>query len=303
MSVPRVFVIILNWNGKEDSIECLNTLQCLKYENLTTIVVDNGSRDGSPGEIRRLFPHVLVVENGRNLGFSEGNNIGIRMALQNGADYICLLNNDTAVEDPLLLHKMVGFAEENERVGIVSPVILYYQSRIIWFAGGRIDVWKGSCRHYKKGVPIERLSITEPIDVEYVTGCCLLAKREVFEKIGLLEPVYFLYYEDADWCARARKAGYRCFVLPSASIYHKKSSSTAAAGRNRISPTQAYFLARNSIIFAWRNLCGYRRYVFIASQFTTRFFYNVMMLSNVKAVGYLLRGLLHGISWSLRSRR
>src|SRR5436190_7401977 len=136
---PSVAVIVLNWNGRDDTLACLESLAGLNYDNFQVMVVDNGSTDGSVGAIRPRFPGVEIIETGRNLGFAEGNNVGIRLALDRGMDYVFLLNNDTVV-DPSLLSELVAAAERCPEGGIFGAQILYHSDPLkIWFAGARWD--------------------------------------------------------------------------------------------------------------------------------------------------------------------
>jgi GT2 family glycosyltransferase len=222
---PLVYIIVLTWNGRTDTLECLRSLQRLRYSNARTLIVDNASTDGTPEAIRREFPGVEVAANRSNLRFAGGNNIGIKRAIEAGADYILLLNNDTTV-DPDFLPYLVHAVEGNENAGMAGPKILYYSDpHRLWFAGGKIEWWKGWVSHV--GIrEIDRGQYDEMREVDYLTGCCLLVRREIIEKIGMLDESYYIYGEDADWCIRATRAGYKLLYVPSARIWHKVSVST-----------------------------------------------------------------------------
>ncbi len=221
-SSPLVFIIILNWNGKKDTIECLHSLENVDYSNKKIIVVDNASSDGLVDEIRRLFPEVEVIVNDTNRRFAGGNNVGIKRAIEQSADYILLLNNDTVVEKDFL-SKLVQEAQKDEKIGMVGPKIYYYSDpKRLWYAGGKIIWWKGVIAH--SGVhEIDEGQYNSTEDTAYITGCCILVKRSVIEKIGMLDEAYYIYGEDADWCVRAVRAGFKLVYLPSAVIWHKLS--------------------------------------------------------------------------------
>lgn len=225
-ATPRVAVVVLTWNGKALTLACVESLLSLEYDAADIIVVDNGSTDGTAEAVRRTYgDRVTIVENPGNLGFSRGNNIGIRRALERGADLVLLLNNDTTV-DPALVRCLVGVIRSADEIGIVGPKI-YYASPPdrIWFAGGEISLGRGVSRHI--GIREKDRGQHDAVrDVHYVTGCALMAKREVFDAIGDLDPVFAAYYEDADFCMRARRAGFRVVYVPSGKVWHKISAST-----------------------------------------------------------------------------
>ncbi len=194
MLTKKVFIIILNWNGAKDTIDCLKSLENLDYPDFEILVVDNGSTDDSvlkiKSQISNLKNKVVLIENKENLGFPAGNNIGIEYALECGADYALLLNNDT-VADKNFLKEMVGVAENNEKIGILGPKIYFYDDpKRIWFAGGSFDWFRGSA-HIGFG-EIDFQKYQSEKEVGFITGCAMLVKKEVFGKIGLLDERFFL---------------------------------------------------------------------------------------------------------------
>ena len=225
--MPRslVYIIVLNWNRKKDTIACLESLLKTEYSNYTIVLVDNASSDGTVAEVREKFPSVNVIANAENLRFAGGNNVGIEHALLNGADYVVLLNNDTIV-DPAFLAELVQAAENDASIGIAGPKIYYYdQPKMIWYAGGKVEYWKGWISHV--GIrEQDNGQYNVARDVDYVTGCCMLVKREVIERIGKLDESFFIYGEDADWSLRAARAGFRLRYVPSSMIWHKVSASS-----------------------------------------------------------------------------
>jgi GT2 family glycosyltransferase len=253
--VPRVAVVVLAWNGKPLTMACLESLGSLRYRNAAVILVDNASADGTAAAVRKTYgDRVTVIENAENLGFSRGNNVGIRRALDEGADFVLLLNNDTVV-DPALVDRLVEVIAKSGDIGIVGPKI-YYASPPdrIWFAGGRIHLARGVSKHI--GIRERDTGRYDSIrDVDYVTGCALLARREVFERIGYLDPVFAAYYEDADFCVRARRAGFRVVYAPAGKVWHKISASTGGElGRAKISRklrSAAIFFRRYAAWYHW----------------------------------------------------
>jgi len=223
---PRIAVIILTWNGRELTLDCLRSLEAVTTPNTTIMVVDNASTDGTVTAVRaRYGERVTVVENAANLGYAAGNNAGIERALADGADFILLLNNDTLV-DPPFLDRMLAAMLASPDVGIAGPKTYYHQPPDrIWFAGGEISLWRGTARHI--GIrETDRGQYDTPRDIDYASGCALLARREVFERVGRLDPAYRAYFEDADLCMRARAAGFRIRYVPDAKVWHRISAST-----------------------------------------------------------------------------
>jgi GT2 family glycosyltransferase len=222
---PLIYVIVLTWNGKADTLECLRSLQNLAYPNARILVVDNASEDGTGEAVRSLFPRVELICNDSNLRFAGGNNAGIEYSLRLGADYVLLLNNDTVV-DLDFLTPLVQKAEEDKQIGIVGPKIWHYgESKRIWFAGGRIEWWKGWVSHI--GIRATDAHQYDTLrEVDYITGCCMLVKREVIKAVGTLDEKYYLYGEDVDWCIRARQAGFKVVYVPSSHVWHKVSTSS-----------------------------------------------------------------------------
>jgi GT2 family glycosyltransferase len=212
--MKSVWVIVLNWNNWKFTNECLASLQGLKYDDFEVVVVDNGSTDGSVDCIRERFPQVQVTELARNLGFAKGNNAGIRAALEQGAEYVWLLNNDTTV-DPQALRAMVEKAESDPRIGAVGSAIYYMSDpeRLQVWGGGDVNFWLGRSRHFPMPVADER--------IQFLTGASMLLPRSVLESVGLLDEGYFLYWEDADYCFRLRGAGWRLAVAGNSRVWHK----------------------------------------------------------------------------------
>ncbi|KPJ69771.1 hypothetical protein AMJ44_02350 [candidate division WOR-1 bacterium DG_54_3] len=251
MNYPKVAIIILNWNGYSDTAECLKSLKKIDYPNYEIVIVDNGSKDGSPDRLKREFPYITLLKNPDNLGFAEGCNVGMRYALERGVDYILLLNNDTVVEQQFLT-RMVEAAERDSNTGILCPKIYYYDKpNVIWTAGGKIN--KLTSRTYAMGLnKADKGQYDKLKEVDYVSGCALLIKAETVEKIGMLDKDYFNHYEDVDWCMRARRRGYKILYIPDSVIYHKVSMALGG----KYSPIHMYYQMRNWLWFAKKNGAG-----------------------------------------------
>jgi methionine biosynthesis protein MetW len=247
---PKIAVVILNWNGKDDTVECLQSLTGLDYANYEVIVVDNGSADGSVNVIRSRFPTIPIIETKSNLGYAGGNNVGIRRALDAGAEYLLLLNNDTTV-DPQLLSALVGAAQTCGDEAIFSPKIYFHADpRRIWYAGGHWQADRSRFSHVGYGKVDVARDFTVLRETDYASGCALFASAKVFAKVGLLDESFFLTFEETDFCYRARREGIRCFVVPAAKVWHRVSRSFGGAG----APLVRYFMTRNRLLWGRKHL-------------------------------------------------
>lgn len=255
MNSPRVAIIILNWNNWTDTLQCLESLQQITYPHYQVIVVDNGSQDDSLPRIREQAPEDLILlENLENLGFSGGNNVALEFAREElEADYFLLLNNDTLVH-PHFLDFLVDYAEQDESIGVVGPTVYYHQEpHKIAFLGGYINPCTGKITHHH--LDEEDHGLLAPQELDFISGCSMLLKREAVERVGLLDPEYFLYSEDVDWCLRAKKAGYRVCLVPEARIWHKVSESVEAL-------IPIYYGTRNQFLLARKHCPTRKRYQF-----------------------------------------
>lgn len=242
---PRVALIILCHNGVNDTLACLRSLEALDYprEAHRVVVVDNSSTDGTPAAVRAARPDAAVIEAGANLGFAAGNNLGLRHALAERFDYALLLNNDTEVA-PDALRLLVDAAEADPQVGAAGPTICYHaRPELIWSAGGLIDWGRGTSRMRGLG-ELDRGQYGRVEEVDFVTGCAILLARPVLERIGLLDERFFMYYEETEWCVRARRAGFRSVHVPQARLTHK------IPLEDRVDrPYVAYYMTRNRLLF------------------------------------------------------
>lgn len=246
-SYPKVAIIILHFDNRQNLIECLSSIQQISYSNYNTIVVQNGNRSLiDSASIQSNSPSSLeFIRVPQNVGYACGNNLGIRKALENGADYLLLLNDDTMVA-PNFLDILVEEGEKSPNTRILGPKIYYAnEPKKIWFAGAKFD--SRTCRLLNTSADEVDPSIDEePFDSDYITGCALMIKRDLIEKIGLLDERFFLYWEDVDWCIRAKTAGFRNILVPHSHIWHKVSVSMGGTE----SPLKAYHKTRSHLLFA-----------------------------------------------------
>ncbi|MFA5118445.1 MAG: glycosyltransferase family 2 protein [Candidatus Omnitrophota bacterium] len=238
----KVSIIIINWNGKNDTLECLESVSRIDYRNYEVILVDNGSTDGSLEDVRARFKDTVIIENKENKGFCLANNIGIRYALRHGADYLFILNNDTVVE-PGIIHDLMGSLRQQSRLSVVSPLIAFYDDRQrMQFSGSRIDWGNGDqCRQYEWEYIAAQKGLLE---IDFASWCAVFFKREVIERVGLLDEDFFAYYEDVEWGVRGAKLGIKSFLYPKVLVYHKGSRATGGV----YSASVYFYLFRNRFL-------------------------------------------------------
>lgn len=220
--MKRVEVVVLNWNGWRDTLVCLESLQRLSYPNFGLIVVDNGSTDGSQDEIEARFPAINVLQTGANLGFGGGCNAGIRRALEQGADYVWLINSDTTV-DADALTELVRVADEQAEAGAVGSVLYEADQpeQIQLWGGGKVRLWTGFSRHQ-----------TCSAQLDFVSGASMLLRREAIEQVGVFDDqTFFMYWEDSDLGFRLRRAGWQLAVAEKSRVWHKLSASLGKGSR------------------------------------------------------------------------
>ena len=345
MNTPKVTILLLNYNGWVDAIECLESVYKITYPNWEVILVDNGSEDGSVSKIKEwaagkihveskffeydverkpieyieelfydeeevrvkvlkkekewdmLLPHqklsILRIE--KNCGFTGGNNIGIEYIVkERKTDYILLLNNDTVV-DKEFLGELIKVAESDERIGIVGPTMYYYDNpKIIWVGGGGKIYWNKGKINLIRSNEIDDWQFDEIVEVDYVAGCALLAKNELFENIGYLNPEYFAYWEETEWCVRAHKAGYKVLYVPKAKIWHKIASTT-----RKTSGFCEYHMARNMFWFMKQHATRRHYLLFLLYFFGFQFWFAsgiyIVYNKNISAFISFLRGVMDGL--------
>jgi GT2 family glycosyltransferase len=232
---PKIFIIVLNFNGRDVLTQCLSSVYQSDYLNFEVVVVDNNSSDESLEQAKKSFSRAYFIKNSENFGFSRGNNMGIRFALEKFAEYIFILNNDAVIEKTTL-SEMVQAIQKNDSAGIASPVILDADNRTVWFAGGTIDWRKMRTNH------VHEIRSDSPYQSEYISGCAMFVKKAVFREIGILDERFFLYYEDADFSMRAKKAGFDLIIVPSVRIKHLEQSNN----RNNL---KTYWLVLSGLMF------------------------------------------------------
>lgn len=242
---PSVAVILLNWNGCGDTLECIESLKSMDYNNFTIIVVDNGSREDI-GEALIKCSNVELVRNRNNYGFAKGNNIGIALANDLGCEFCWILNNDTVAERSAL-REMIGVLLHDPSLAAVTNLILYYDDPTLsWFAGGLYKDELPAIKGYFEPVDFGQLQAERYTDTEYLCGCSFVARTEALKDVGGFDEAYFCYVEDIDLSRQLRQRGYKIGYVPRAVTYHKVSRSSGGD----YSPLKLYYKHRNMLYYA-----------------------------------------------------
>lgn len=242
MDYSKVAIVILNWNGLDDTIECLESLKKISYPNYEVIVVDNASSKNDVQVLKEEYwDYIHLIANTKNYGFSEGNNIGIRYALSKQSDYVLLLNNDTVVDRDFLT-ELVTVAEADEKVGIAGGKVYYYDNQNkLQTVGGKVNWWFGRISHFGDQEDVGQFDRMVERDFLYATS--MLIKVEVIEKISLLDATFFFGIEEYDYCTRAKRVGFKVVYVPTSRVWHK-----AGASRRKLPnyPETQYLINREA---------------------------------------------------------
>ena len=280
-------IVIVNWNLKEDTLECVDSLLASGVTLNQIILVDNGSTDGSAQTFRESYrDEIAIIESPENVGYAAGANLGIKHALDKHFNWIFLLNNDTIVATNFTVELQKAILDL-DGYAIISPLILYYSNRsLIWSAGDKqIDHTLLTTHPFKNRQLSPDLPIILPID--FPNGCAMMVKREVFEKIGLLDPTLFMYGEEVDFCWRAKMMGYRFTCYTPASIWHKVSRSS-----NKVRPRTRYLQIRNQSRFYRRYAPGQWKWFYFVFTFLRTLYLG--MLALLKNQGSLINPAFSG---------
>lgn len=266
--MTKILVSLVNFNGTKDTIACLDFLEKVKIQNfsLSVVVVDNASKDDSVLSIKKYVSSkqnksIKLIESKENLGFAGGQNLGIKYGMENVIDYFVILNNDVILNENFLIELLKTFDRE-KNCGIVSPKIYFAKGyefhkdlrykevdlgNVIWYAGGKMD-WKNVLASHVGVDEVDTGQFDKLEQTDFASGCCEMIKKEVFEKVGLFDEKYFLYYEDNDLSQRAKRFGFDIYYQPSAILWHKNAGSTGGSG----SALQDYYITRNRLLFGFK---------------------------------------------------
>jgi GT2 family glycosyltransferase len=286
---PVIHIVTVNYNHAEDTLACIETIRAQVGVSTRLLVVDNGSQDDSITHLQHSAPDVELICTGKNLGFAGGFNIGMQLCLERGAEQVMIINNDTLANPDMLLEMQKALCGD---VDAVAPVIYYadHQDQI-WSQGGRI-VWLllEVIDNHGRGAPIP----ATPADRDFLSGCCILIRREALQRVGLLDERYFLYYEDLDWSVRFHKAGLKGQVIPNAKLLHKVSRSSGGSD----SPNERYWHARSSILYFRKHVHGWNWLVIFPWRLASALRISLRLILSQKWPSLIAywRGILDGLN-------
>jgi len=275
MTEPLVAVIIVNWNNLKDTLACIESVIQSTYPNLSIIVVDNASKDDPGTMIQSMHPQVRMLQMNSNRGFTGGNNAGLQFAIQQNARYAFLLNNDAEVNRNTI-HQLTVYMESTPDICAAAPIIEYHsQPGTIWSAGGRIDPHQATATMQGTNTWDQGQFGETPYPVDFATGCALMVRLSVVDKLGGLDDRFFMYYEEVEWCQRLRSQGDSIHIIPNARVWHKISPEA----RNE-SPFVHYLMTRNRLLWIRCAKFGFGTYI------------RVLVFHNLRTL----------LSWSIRPR-
>jgi len=291
MRIPKVIVIVLNWNRPDDTLRCIQSIKRSDYKNMQIVVVDNGSSVELYTRLRAALPDVEFLRSEVNLGFAKGNNLGLRYALAQAADYALVINNDTIV-DPHMVSQLVAAAEVHPNAGLVGPIIYYLDHpNRVWFAGYRFSY---GIYFLRRGLHL-RPPLQAVEEVDFVSGCGMLIRRSVLERIGLFSEDYFMYYEDLDLSFRVKMAGMSIICVTGARMWHAVSAS--AGGPD--SPLKQYYQVKSSLVFYRKHSRGLKFWINLllrlAHAFTTMLYAVLCGRLKVASIPMFIKGLTEGL--------
>lgn len=292
-----IFAVSLNWNGFSVTVPCIDSLKKSTVPFTKIIVIDQASPDGSGKKLQNLYSNdeqVHIIQNKKNFGFATGTNIGIRYALDRGAEFVFIINNDTIVKSDCI-ELLLEALESNPSAGTAGPAIMYYSNpEKIWQSGGYFNKLKMGTSVPAKGIESNKLEKSVS-SVGYLTGCALLFPTETFKKVGFFDETYFLYSEDVDLGLRIQRSGLKLLFVPRARVWHKIENINV----DRTTPVVMYNLARSSVIMIRKNFSGIERLYGLTLRFTIytifRFWQIMKGRSGWNSFAAWLKGLLSGL--------
>lgn len=288
MTFPIIHTVIVNWNQPKFTLRCIESLKRQKDVECRIVVVDNGSTDTSLIEFQCLPTDIKIIQNPVNLGFAGGYNRGIKYCIEDHAQYVLILNNDTFAHPHMVFHLLQAF---QEGIAAVSPIIYYAsEPQKIWSQGGRINWFLSELRdNHGRNNP-------KPTNIEgrdFLSGCCLLLLTKAIQNVGFLDENFFLYYEDLDWSIRFHKCGWRLLLQPRAKLWHSVSVSSEGTD----TPQERYWMARSSVYYYRKQCKGRKLLILVFWRFLSAIKTSIHLLMNGKGKALLAyyKGLWDGL--------
>lgn len=273
-----IVFVILNWNSREMTAECIRSLVKMKAQEYEIIVVDNGSKDGSVGYLASQFPQITILPQPHNIGFAAGCNVGMRWALERGAKYVLPLNNDTIV-DADFLSELERVAEQHPEAAIVSPRIYFWDlPDRLWWAGGEFSLWTGIAKHVGRK-EVDKGQFCRDKETDWATGCAVLLKCEVLREVGLFDERFFGNGEDLDLSLRIRKAGYQIWYAAKAKLWHKE----GADYRKNVGEQMRKFTGTRNCLYVMYKHATVIQWITFIPNFIIRYVAFYIILSVIKA--------------------
>lgn len=298
MDKNAVAIIVVNWNNPIDTLACIESLESLEYNHYKVFLVDNGSTDNSveilSERLKNIDKEFELIESNENLGFAGGNNLAIKQAIEEEFKLFWLINNDTEFSADTLSHLVNGLKSDSN-VGMAGSKIYFYGSKSIWYAGGKIDYNTGKASSIGRDEE-DTGQYDSARETDYITGCSLLIKKSVIDRVGLLEDGFFLYYEDTDWSLRVRSAGWKCLYIPKSIVEHKVGRSTEDGYS---APFLSYYNLRNRYLMTRRNSQFFRKFspwLYLTKRTMALIYFAIKRKDRVlERIKYATAGYFHGL--------
>ena len=287
-----IAVIVLNWNNAPDTLECLDSVYASQDPSYSVYVADNASTDSSLSAIQAAYPQATYLEMKENLGFAEGNNRGIRRAMADGAEYLFLLNNDAVVaKDTLAVFRQA--AKRHPKAGAIGSAIYYYDDpATLWFSKTQ---WLK-----REGVHVSASrNLDQPAPTSFVSGCALFIRGSVVKTVGLMDPRFFLNFEEIDWCYQMRRCGFESLYVPGARVWHKVTKSFIGGKQGTM---WWYFYGRNQLLWMEKNLSKQECLRLILQIFVPNILFVLQFAFKKDRRGMRIRAYLRGV-WDYLTRR